>query len=439
MFKNLDKKMLIFSILITTMPFLILFKDFDFSLFSNNSELFWSKLALYTANILGFIGASLLVWEFILGIRSLVKLFTADLIWVNKIHGIIGKYGILLVFIHPLLEMYVYAEQWLWLFVPNISTVVEKQYTFGRLAFILLLIIYLTSALVRGNIKYRPWLYIHYLAYPAMFFTFLHALTIGTFINQYVFLKALWFTMMALYFILMVFRLTSFSSVFKTKYRLIKKYLQTDDLLIIVLKPLKKLQNPKPGQYYYLQLGNFKESHPFSLLEFNQVSGELTFGIKVLGKFTKALNNLEINQDLFVDGPYGVFTKEGQNTQPKVIIAGGIGMTPFLELVKNHTTEQTFFLNSNRFFNEIIARPVLESLVGVNYYDFLSKEQNTNRPKVVNSRLKPEYLPQILGQNNLNQYRYFICGSPRFTLGVEEMLISLNIPITQIFSEKFSF
>ena len=45
----------------------------------------------------------------------------------------------------------------------------------GRFALLAILLIWLSSAIVRGAISYRPWKYLHYLAYPVLFLSLLRA------------------------------------------------------------------------------------------------------------------------------------------------------------------------------------------------------------------------------------------------------------------------
>ena len=434
------KPVIISLILLSTLPFLTLFKGFDFGLYSSDSQLFYLKFSLSLGNILGFIGSVLLFWELILGIRFLANLLTPDLPWLTKVHSWLGKYGTVLILAHPILEMYAYLQNWTWIFIPDISTNLDTRITFGRIAFILILIIYITSIFIRGLIKYRPWKYVHYLSYPLMFLVFVHALQLGSFLNEYVALKAFWLTMLALYFILLVIRLTDFSGILKPRYKLINKYNQTSDLVILVFRPINKVLKPKPGQYFYLQIDNFSESHPFSLMEYNAETGDLMFGIKTLGKYTKKLNELPLFSEIKIEGAYGVFTMEAQNKLPKVIIAGGIGVTPFIELVKYYADENTIFLHANRFSSEIIAQTALQGILSDRYYDFISQNSEPpNHTNQVNSRIKPEHISTILGTENLEYYNYFICGSPVFIEGIQKILHNLHIPKHKIHIEGFTF
>ncbi|MEI6728864.1 MAG: ferric reductase-like transmembrane domain-containing protein [bacterium] len=438
MFKRFSRFSIISLVTSTSLAFLWLYTNLDFSSLNSDSKSFWDSFVYLTANITGYVAAMLFVWEMFFGVRYLVQLVTDDLPWVNKFHAFIGKYALLLALVHPVLEMIVYAQNVLWLFIPDLKSKFEFQVTYGRVAFILFLIIYLTSALLRSKIKYRPWLYIHYLSYPLMFLTFIHALDIGTYLNKYVELKALWFMMLGLYLVLIWFRLLMWSGVTKFKYKITDKAQKGKDIFLIVLKPEGKFLLPKVGQYFYLQLKDFGEAHPFTVMESDETTGTLIFGIKTLGSFTKKVSELEIGSIINVDGPYGVFTLEGQNTNPKVIIAGGIGITPFLDLVNKFKSPTTVFLHANRHLDEALARNALKSQLGNRYIDFVSQDSTTGE-SIINSRLKPKLISQILGSDNLIHYNYFICGSPRFIEGVKDMLNQLEIPLNNVYVEEFSF
>jgi predicted ferric reductase len=422
---------------LTTLPFFLLLTNLDFKLLNTEPDFFWSDFMAVMANILGFVGTVLMFWGFLLGIRYLVSLMTPDVVWANKLHGFLGKYGTVLVLAHPILEMVVYAKNWTWLLIPDFSTTSEYQITYGRYAIILFLIIFFSSAIIRKGMKYRPWLYIHYLSYPLMFFTFLHALQIGTYLNKFVFLKAFWFATMALYFCLLVYRFAMWSGIFKPKYTINAKAIQGEDIVLMALKPNQKILTPKVGQYFYLQIKNFGESHPFSIMEYDQSNGTMIFAIKTLGNFTQKIANLEIGDELMVDGPYGVFTLEAQNDLPKVIIAG-IGITPFVDLIKKYKSPKTLFIYANRKLDQAVARPVLQRELGNHYLDFLSQDKTTGF-NIVNNHLEPKHLSQILGQNNLNNFNYFICGSPRFNDGIQKMLQNLDVHKSRVYAEEFGF
>lgn len=189
---------IIFLIVVSVIPFLYLFTQI--AVVGNFTYAF--------ANIAGFIGATLLLWEFILGIKELAKKLAPNPAGFIKLHIILGVWGMFFVFIHPLLEMFSYAEGIAFLFFPDISSSIATHITFGRFASLLVLLVWLTSTFLRKNVSYKKWINIHYLSYPMMFFVFIHALDIGSFLNAFIFIKVYWFTLLAFYVALLIWRVS---------------------------------------------------------------------------------------------------------------------------------------------------------------------------------------------------------------------------------------
>ncbi|MCX6731121.1 MAG: ferric reductase-like transmembrane domain-containing protein [Candidatus Roizmanbacteria bacterium] len=185
------------AIVISILPFLYLFTQIK--ILGNFTYAF--------ANIAGFIGAILLFWEFILGIKPFAKRISANPAVFIKLHIFLGVWGMFFVLIHPILEMFSYAEKLTFLYVPDLSSSFATHITLGRFAILLVLLVWITSTFLRQNISYKKWINIHYLSYPMMFFVFIHALDIGSYLNTFVFIKIYWIILLCLYLILVVWRI----------------------------------------------------------------------------------------------------------------------------------------------------------------------------------------------------------------------------------------
>lgn len=425
----------IFLVLATTLPFFLFINQIDYSLLEFGEELFYNNLTTVFASIFGFIGAVLIMWENILGNRFFMKFFHPDNVWFNKFHQWIGKYGVLLILIHPILSMYVYGESLLWIFLPDLSTQFDIQLSYGRFAFLILILVYITSVFIREQIKYRPWLYLHYLSYPLLFLTFLHAIDLGQFLDSIPILKIAWLTLFGIFGVLFLYRLVTYAGVLSSRYKITAMEKFRDSAYILTVEPLTKKLIPVPGQYFYMQFKPFGEAHPFSVADFNPETGTLKFGIKLFGKFTKKLENLGVGSELLLDGPYGVFTKEAQNKHAKVILAGGIGITPFVYLLKHFSNAATYLFYSNPYLKDAMFRQEIRALLGKQYYDFISREQVMGENEVA-GYLTKESLQRILGDDFV-KYNYFICGSKRYIQGMEQTLRAAKVPEEQVFSEKF--
>ena len=129
-------------------------------LFTQSSKLGGIQYA--TGNILGIAGAVFMWWQFLLGIRFISRFITRDYVAILKLHKFLGKYGVLLALIHPFWQVYNYSD-WKLLLLPKLTTEFYSNVLFGQGAFVLLSLIWILSALFRSKIRFRPWLYIHYL------------------------------------------------------------------------------------------------------------------------------------------------------------------------------------------------------------------------------------------------------------------------------------
>lgn len=208
-FKNNYK--LIFIIVLSLSPVLYIFSKEPYS-------------SVVLANCIGFVAAILLWWQIPTGIRHVIKLFTDDQLIIRKLHIWLGTYGTIFVFLHPILEIIPYAKNLIWLFLPNNFDINSFDFyiSFGRLSFLLILIIWISSAILRSKVKFRPWLYLHFLSYPAAILAMLHALNVGTFIQAYPLLKIYFMLLLVTFVIFSIFRLLNFTKYLLPKYKVNK-------------------------------------------------------------------------------------------------------------------------------------------------------------------------------------------------------------------------
>ena len=388
-------------------------------------------------SLLGFLGAFILWLQVVFGSRHIFKIFSTDTVALHKFHKITGIYGTLLVFAHPLLEMMRGLENLLWLFIPNFSSEIDTHLSMGRIALVLLLIIWVSSALVREKIRWQPWKFLHLLAYPALFLVFLHAYELGTYTESYPIVKSVWTFFFMLFLIASLFRISAFFGIFKKKYTILHKELNAaGDIAIITLTPCDKKQEVKIGQHFFLAGGRCKSEHPFTVMEQNREDGTLIFAIKKVGGFWDTLSLKNEGETLLLDGPYGTFTVEAQNTNPKVIISGGVGITPFVDLVK-HYGENTVFINCNREEKNIIRKNEVKKSVA-KYVDVLDSVGSTSEENVLAGPLDQNLLKKILGDSP-HSLPFFVCGSPFFIKIIQKNLLELGVPKEKIFYEELGF
>lgn len=394
---------------------------------------------LYVSSVSGYFGLVGLLWMYMLGTKSVTGLYFRDLAPIYKVHTWLGKYGTLLVFLHPIAVAISYGENILFYsWLPNFSTSFEKSVTWGRFAFWVLLIVWFTSALVRGRIKYRPWKYIHYLAYIALPLSLLHIPSIGTSYRALSFPRAYFMSVLFLAVLFTVLRLRHLFMLGRADYVISRHNKIAQNTMLLQLKPLGRAITPRNGQYVYLQSNLLGLGHPFSVLQFDELTGSLTLAYKVFGDFTRDLANLQPGTHLYVDGPYGEFTKQkwGSPQQPAVFLAGGIGVTPFVDYILQNQGENWLF-HANKYRKNAIFSQQFTAKLGNRFVPLFSRESGPGTSNELLGRISSEVLSSRLALPA--HYHYYICGNEAFTKNAEEILNSLKVPSDQVHSELFSF
>ncbi|MEN9881132.1 MAG: hypothetical protein RLZZ308_315 [Candidatus Parcubacteria bacterium] len=388
---------------------------------------------LIIANILGYIGLLLLYIQVVFGSRHIFSIVTTDTVFVNKLHSFIGKYAIFAIFLHPLLSMMNRLEDVVWIITPNFFVTTEVYITFGRFAFMLFIIVWVTSAIIREKIKWRPWKYIHLLAYPIVALTFLHIIEIGSFFEKYKSIRFLWAMLLILFVVSLGVRLLAWMSITKKKYILHNKTYVGDDIMLISLLGVQHISS-RIGQHFFLQSKRFGSEHPFSVIRNSE--NIITFGIRRVGGFWEEMNTKELGDVVYVDGPYGVFTREVHTTNPKVIISAGIGVTPFIGLVEEYG-KNAIYLNCNRTIDEAVERDMIKSKVSV-YVDIVNRYDGDPDPSIIVGQLQEDIISRYVSEN-VQSAPYCICGSPMFIQAVRGMLKNLGVPKHLIYYEELGF
>lgn len=205
----------------------------------------------------------------------------------------------------------------------------------------------------------------------------------------------------------------------------------------VVLKPVDKMLDFKPGQFAFVEVEGkgWNEPHPFTI---SSAPGEdrLRFTMKVLGDWTrKVREELQPGGKVQVRGPYGRF--DAQNAGPKQIwLAGGIGLTPFLSMIRameKGDPRQIHLVYAAReaqdaiFLDELKARAA--ELGNVTLVPLFSDEGNFARVDIMKQKLP----------DPLDSYDYFMCGPKPMVDGLMGDLRKAGVPRARIHTEAFEF
>ncbi|MTW20519.1 ferredoxin reductase family protein [Allochromatium palmeri] len=104
------------------------------------------------------------------------------------------------------------------------------------------------------------------------------------------------------------------------------------DVTEVVCQLDSRWRGHQAGQFAFVSFDWFEGHHPFTIASADHGDRRVTFLIKALGDFTRALpRRIAVGQAVTVEGPYGFFELPRRNPEARQIwVAGGIGITPFI-------------------------------------------------------------------------------------------------------------
>lgn len=396
-----------------------------------------STVTLYLSTVTGYLGMMLLLWMYALGARSIFGLWFRDIAPIMKIHRTLGTYGAIAILLHPLLVLYSYGESLLYPFIPYIGSAFERHVTLGRIAFLVFATVWLSSALLRGRMAYRPWKYIHYLAYLCLPFALLHVPGTGSQYLSHTSVKAYFFSIVLAYFAVSLIRVRGFINSDKHTYTIARHDQIAPDTNLLALHPNDTYSKPKAGQYVYIKLGFMSEEHPFSVVASNEEDGTIILAYRSIGRFTKFLAQQDIGKKIHVSNPFGEFLEPYDQSSPTVFIAGGIGITPFVQAILSpNAHDDTWLFYANRTHASSILTERLKSARGsrtVNIYSDEVELQAGDARGYFDTAILQKYLADPTA------YTYYVCGPQGFMEAAKSALSSLSVPAARIKTEAFNF
>lgn len=426
-------------ILLSLFPVAFFFGQFLLSGFFTEHDVLW-----VLGIILGLLSYILIWWQYILGIRPVAALLSKDFLATNKIHRLLGKYGFVFFVLHPVVLIIDFELRGFSLLNLSFANAYDTFIAFGKIAFALLIVIFITSVFLRNTISWRSWKRIHFLNYIILPLIFFHSVNVGTaFANRG--LELYWYLLFFVFIIATLYRLLFQLGFTKYRYQVRAVVPVTYNTNTLVLAPLARRLLPKRGQFIYLQLNKFGEAHPFTVSHFDETSGELSITPKASGAFSTKLQETKPGQEVLIDGPYGVFTEEAYSTsRPIILIAGGIGITPFLRFIEYFQANQDKFKRIYLFYgnkseNDIAFRDVIDTIGRNSNFKVVHVLSGAEAVGIgiekgfISVELIKKYVKE-----DLKFYDFFVCGPPVMMEKLEEAFVIEGLDMKNIYTEKFS-
>ncbi len=200
-----------------------------------------------------------------------------------------------------------------------------------------------------------------------------------------------------------------------------------------------------PGQFAWLRLNPSvgAQEHPFTIASSAHLGLWTEFTIRHSGDFTSELRRLQPGSPVWVDGPHGAFTLDLRRSTGLVMIAGGVGITPMMSMLRTlaHRRDRRphRLVVVARTLDELLFRAELSRLqqkLNLTVIELLRQPPPSwsGASGAVDEDLLTALLPGTFRRNQLD---YYLCGPPAMVTDVLTVLDGLDVPLPRIHTEQF--
>ncbi len=395
-------------------------------------QLPFSYLALQVA---AFIAFTLFFFQFVLSSR--IRIFEKD-IGLDRLfvaHRLVGMVGLGFAVAHLVLVG-----------IYELGFLGRLSLSYGKLLGTIALVGFIVVGVVASaykmlNLRYETWKNIHraaYFLYPVLF---AHILLLSSTLSASVWAAGYVYAIIGLYALIVIAKSIKIIRVRQRPFTVAAVDQVTHDTWNLTF------EGPKPdfkaGQFMLVALrrnGNTSESHPYTISA-SPGSDTLSITAKNIGDFSASIKETKPGDTAFIEAPYGAFTLDRAPTEKIAFIAGGIGITPFMSMLREMRDtgrhRPVTLLWGNKSEQDIAFRDELEELersipefhmihVMSNQEDWPGEKGFITEEKV--TRLIPDYAERS----------FYICGPPVMREKVVPMLQSLGLGRSRIFYEIFA-
>jgi predicted ferric reductase len=200
-----------------------------------------------------------------------------------------------------------------------------------------------------------------------------------------------------------------------------------------------------PGQFAWLKIGVSPWSvreNPFSFSSSAEHPARLEFGIKELGDSTSAIGRLRPGTRVYVDGPHGSFSSDFHRTEGFLMIAGGVGISPILSMLRTLADRgdrrPVSLIYACSRWDRVAFRAELGALGERLALDVVYVlEEGHSGWTGPTGYVTRELLVPLLGADPAAR-QVFLCGPDAMMDAVEAMLLAAGVPADRIELERFN-
>lgn len=221
-------------------------------------------------------------------------------------------------------------------------------------------------------------------------------------------------------------------------------YLEGDD---------ERLEKRRAGQWASIRVlreDKWSEPHPFTI-SCAPEDEILRFTIKNSGVFTSSIPELKPGTPVRVEGPFGVFCRDIEKRKEIAMIAGGVGITPFLSVLRwlrniRAKNSMTLFW-TNKTIEDIFATDELKEMtreLNLTIVHTISREKEVEKyfqDEYPNVLYVPGYATREVLQKHVDFLgtSFYLCGPPRMQESILKELEACGVDPESVERENFSY
>ena len=209
-----------------------------------------------------------------------------------------------------------------------------------------------------------------------------------------------------------------------------------------------KLSEPidfTPGQFFFIDLIDppYNDEKKGNQRHFSFVNSpdqtEITMATRIRKEspFKQSLKELPIGTEVEIGSISGQFTLPKETNRPLVFIAGGIGITPFISMLRHIKNQELNYsitlLYANKNIESSAFLEELQTYNNIKLVPIMSDDQKwQGESRMIDSKLVKEYFPEP----NINTY--FISGAPSMVNAVSDAVREAGVNKNNIKTDSFT-
>ena len=212
----------------------------------------------------------------------------------------------------------------------------------------------------------------------------------------------------------------------------------------------------KPGQFGTIRVltdHGWSEAHPFTI-SCGPEEDAVRMTIKRAGPFTQRIASIKPGTPVRFSGPYGVFLHDVEKQERIVMVAGGVGITPFLSVLRHFRAAKAdnavLLVWANKTLADAFAAQELAAMtleLELTVIHVLSREKDVAAPPGSTGRVR--FVPGHVDRGLIRTHvldagwdataGFYLCGPPRMQEFVLAEMAACGIDPAGVDKEAFAY